>query len=167
MRKAGSQAQWITIQITLQISSRLCHSRVEELLQVVEGKLLSVSVPVPLQALVLRPLLQVVRSFVACSPTIGFQNLNQMTSFNTIEGRFFFINNTIEVSVVVNIWGKPSLDNWGISGTRGKCKHKVEKQLELNMTKTSTRFNLDEHELLLTSTRFNLDEHKLLLVHIF
>ena len=35
------------------------------------------------------------------------------------------------------------------------------------MTKTSTRFNLDEHELLLTSTRFNLDEHKLLLVHIF
>ena len=166
MRKAGSQAQWITIQITLQISSRLCHSRVEELLQVVEGKLLSV--PVPLQALVLRPLLQVVRSFVACSPTIGFQILNQMTSFNTIEGRFFYIYiNTIEVSVVVNIWGKPSLDNWGISGTRGKCKHKVEKQLELNMTKTSTRFNLDEHELLLTSTRFNLDEHKLLLVHIF
>jgi hypothetical protein len=58
----------------------LCHSRVEELPQVAEGKLLSVPVLVPLRAL-----LQVVRSFVACNPKICFQNLNQMTSFNTIE----------------------------------------------------------------------------------
>ena len=52
---------------------RHCHSKVEELRQVAEGKLLLALAPVPvlLQLLVLPlALLQAVRNFAACMPTV-------------------------------------------------------------------------------------------------
>lgn len=63
-----------TLIINLQISSRSWrHNKVEELPQVAEGKLLLV--PVLVLPLVLpRPLLQAVRSFVVCRPTIFLTN---------------------------------------------------------------------------------------------